>query len=247
MQDEAWNTLLDGENVCPVTLDDSPALAAAFAPLREARQQQKAFVVAQLGLSLDGRIATESGDSKYINGQHALTHLHRLRALVDAVIVGAGTARADDPQLTVRLCAGDHPARVVIDPHGTIPASAKVWTDTDSRCLVFGGADDLPAHVERLSGSERTIPVAEIVRTLSERGLTRLLVEGGADTLGRFLAAGAVDSLHLLYGRVILGSGRAGVSLPPISALSEARRPAGCTHVFPDGDLLVTCNMQERH
>ena len=243
MQDEAWKSLLTGDEHA-VAADTREPLLAVFGPLQDARKHQRPCIVAQLGLSLDGRIATQTGDSKYINGRHALTHLHRLRALVDAVVIGAGTARADDPQLPVRHCAGAHPARVVIDPQGSIPATAKVWTDDGNRCLVFGGAADLPAHVERLAAPGGGIPVAGIVESLAAQGLHRLLIEGGADTLGRFLTAGYVDSLHLLYGRVILGSGRIGVSLPPIQSLSQALRPQGCAHVFPDGDLLVTCDLK---
>ena len=83
------------------------------------------MVVGQIGQSLDGRIATESGHSKYINGPAGLTHLHRLRALVDAVVIGVGTAIADDPQLTVRRVAGQQPARVVIDPNGRLGSKAQ--------------------------------------------------------------------------------------------------------------------------
>ena len=77
-------------------------------------------VVGQCGQSIDARIATASGHSHYINGAEGLAHLHRLRALVDAVVVGVGTALADDPQLTVRRVAGPNPARVVIDPNGRL-------------------------------------------------------------------------------------------------------------------------------
>ncbi|HEV7823266.1 MAG TPA: RibD family protein, partial [Burkholderiales bacterium] len=86
------------------------------------------IVVGQIGQSLDGRIATASGHSRYINGPAGLCHLHRLRSLVDAVLVGVGTALADDPQLTVRHVAGPHPARVVLDPKGRLAGCAKVFT-----------------------------------------------------------------------------------------------------------------------
>ena len=85
-------------------------------------------VVGQIGQSIDGRIATVTGHSKYINGPAGLAHLHRLRALVDAVLVGIGTAIADDPQLTVRRVAGPSPARIVLDPRGRLPSDA---TDPD--------------------------------------------------------------------------------------------------------------------
>src|SRR5207342_1513259 len=82
--------------------------------------------------------ATESGHSKYINGPAGLTH-HRLRALVDAVVIGVGTAIADDPQLTVRRVAGPSPARVVVDPNGRLPRTARLFDADGSRRLVLTG------------------------------------------------------------------------------------------------------------
>ena len=108
-------------------------------------------VVGQIGQSIDGRIATVTGHSKYINGPAGLAHLHRLRALVDAVLVGIGTAVADDPLLTVRRCAGPSPARIVLDPRGRLSPDAKVLADDGIRRLVIvadGVAPKLPAGVE---------------------------------------------------------------------------------------------------
>ena len=244
MQDQAWRRVIKDEVAEVPSEPASCALLRAFEPLVAARRADAPYVIAQLGLSLDGRIATESGESRYINGTDALEHLHRIRALTDAVIVGAGTVEADDPQLNVRHCAGSDPARVVIDPNGRISAQAKVWADTGARRIVIGGADELPDGVERLciSGDDDGLPVTTIMAQLAGIGLRRVLVEGGADTLGRFLAAGAVDSLHLLYGRVIIGSGKPGLVLPPIDSLDDAARPRTDTHVFDDGDVLVACH-----
>ena len=110
--------------------------ADLFGPLRKGTVDDL-VVVGQIGQSLDGRIATESGHSKYINGPAGLVHLHRLRALVDAVVVGVGTAIADDPQLTVRRVAGPQPARVVIDPKGRLCADAQVFADDGVRRLLI--------------------------------------------------------------------------------------------------------------
>src|SRR5215471_15173199 len=96
-----------------------------FGPLRAGRVDDL-VVVGQIGQSLDGRAATATGHSHYINGSDGLDHLHRLRAIVDAVVVGVGTALADDPLLTVRRVAGPHPARVVVDPRGRLHASARL-------------------------------------------------------------------------------------------------------------------------
>src|SRR5262249_59875864 len=93
-------------------------------------------IVGQLGQSLDGRIATNSGHSKYINCEAGLDHLHRLRALMDAVVIGGGTALADDPQLTVRRVFGPNPARGILDPPGRLGPNARVLTDDGTRPLV---------------------------------------------------------------------------------------------------------------
>src|SRR4026207_536088 len=121
-----------------------------FGPLRHGRTDEL-VAVGQIGQSLDGRGAAETGHSHYINGTEGLAHLHRLRALVDAVVVGVGTALADDPQLTVRRVAGPHPARVVIDPNGRLIPSAKLLADDGTRRVVFTGTHatpNLPAGVE---------------------------------------------------------------------------------------------------
>src|SRR5436190_3423572 len=121
-----------------------------FGPLRQGAVDHL-VVVGQIGQSIDGRIATVTGHSKYINGPAGLAHLHRLRALVDAVLVGIGTAVADDPQLTVRRCEGPSPARIVLDPRGRLRPDARVLTDDDVRRIVItaeGVRPNLGAGVE---------------------------------------------------------------------------------------------------
>ncbi|WP_316014887.1 RibD family protein [Roseobacter sp. HKCCA0434] len=223
------------------------ATSKAPAPLLPDRFRKGAVVIAQLGQTLDGRIATVTGASKYINGTAALDHLHRLRAEVDAVIVGVGTAIADDPQLTVRRCEGAHPARVVIDPNGRVPASLGMFGDGEAEVLVVtrpGG--DVPDGADRIEVEERdgALPPAAILAALRARGLARILLEGGADTLARFLDADAVDLLHILMAPMILGSGKAGLALAPVERLDQARRPQTRVHVFEDGDVLFTCDLR---
>src|ERR1700745_1197533 len=121
-----------------------------FGPLREGTVDEL-VVVGQIGQSIDGRIATVTGHSKYINGPAGLAHLHRLRALVDAVRVGIGTAVADDPQLTVRRVAGPSPARIVLDPRGRLPPDARVLAPDGVRRIVItaqGVRPSLPEDVE---------------------------------------------------------------------------------------------------
>lgn len=218
--------------------------ASVLAPLRAAPRRAP-IVVAQLGQTLDGRIATVTGASKYISGREALKHLHRLRAAVDAVVVGVGTVIADDPQLTVRMVSGRNPVRVVIDPSGRMPADARMLHDGAGPVIVVTASDRVPEPAEalRLGPAGGAFAPAEIVDALAARGLRRILVEGGADTLSRFLDAGSIDILHVLVAPMILGSGKAGLSMRPVAALDEALRPKTGVHLFADGDVLFTCTL----
>ena len=211
-------------------------MSALFGPL-VAPETADALVIAQLGQSLDGRIATHTGQSKYISGEAGLLHLHRLRCLVDAVVIGIGTALADDPLLTVRLCAGEHPARVIIDPSGRVPARLRMLREPGGRIIVVTAMETrlaLPDTVEivRLPCASGHIEPAAIVAALRERGLKRLLIEGGAQTLSRFVQAGALDRLHILVAPIILGSGQPGLDLPRIDSLDEAIRPNVTAHLI---------------
>lgn len=224
--------------------DDSTAL------MRLTRHKgPEPVVIGQLGQSLDGRIATPTGASKYINGQEALRHLHAIRAQVDAVIVGVGTAVADDPKLTTRHVEGSNPARIVLDPHGRMPADLTMISDgeADVYAVTCQGVTP-PAGAKQIAlqcdGTGRISP-DQIIRALAARGMTRLLVEGGAETLARFLNAGAIDELHLMLAPIVLGSGKTGLNLAPIETLDEALRPTVRTMRFRDGDMLCMCDFAE--
>ncbi|PAU76950.1 RibD family protein [Halomonas salipaludis] len=191
-------------------------------------------VVAQLGQSLDGRIATHSGHSHYINGVESRVHLHRLRALVDAVLVGAGTADEDDPQLSVRHIAGRQPLRVVLDPRGRVPAARRVFQDPTLATLhLLGegaaapdGVGDHVSHRWLARDAEGRVAPQAIIAALQQAGCRRVLIEGGGQTVSQFIAAGCVDRLHLLVAPLLIGSGRPGLSLPVIDTLDQALRPS---------------------
>jgi diaminohydroxyphosphoribosylaminopyrimidine deaminase/5-amino-6-(5-phosphoribosylamino)uracil reductase len=223
-----------------------PHYSDIFLPILNASADQP-FVVAQLGQSLDGRIATVTGESRWINGESTLEHLHRLRAHVDAVVVGVGTAQADNPLLTVRRVDGPSPARVVLDLGGRLSTNARCLADDGTERLVFGPARaGLPRGVDCIdlgNGESRLCPRA-IANALFQRGLKRILIEGGAWTVSRFIEARAIDRLHMLVAPVILGSGKNGIDLTPIESLDDALRPPAAAYVRDDGEVIFDCDLR---
>lgn len=229
-------------------------MTSIFSPF-QAGTVERPFIVAQLGQSLDGRIATVTGDSKYINGEAALDHLHQIRAHVDAVVVGIGTVLADDPMLTVRRASGRNPARVVIDPRGRLPHDSVCLNgDDDARRIVVrreGNQTALPAGVESLeipgsANDDAPIAPAAIVAALGRTGFARILIEGGARTISDFIEAGCVDRLHMLVAPLLIGSGKPGLSLPVIEKLSSALRPVTQAYLLTGGDVLFDCDLRRQ-
>lgn len=189
------------------------------------------LVIGQLGQTLDGRIATAGGHSHYVNGPVALDHLHRLRALADAVLVGAGTLRGDDPALTVRRCRGENPVRIVLTGGGPVPRDRKVFADGAATTLVTGV--DLPCE----AGEGGIVSARSVLDSLAAIGLDVVLIEGGAVTLSRFLAAGCLDRLHLLVAPTVLGSGRPGIMLDEVQSMDQVIRFTASRHDLGEDTL----------
>ena len=184
-----------------------------------------------------GRIAhTVSGESRAINGDEGIAHLHRLRACVDAVVIGVDTAIWDDPLLTVRYVDGKSPARIVIDPNGRLPRGARLLAD-DGINRIMIGLETAPAIPDceqiRLPSVEGRIAPHHILAALSQRGFHRVLIEGGPKTVGAFLADGCIDRLHVIVAPLLIGSGRSSIELAPVERLAHAVRPP--TRVYPLG------------
>jgi diaminohydroxyphosphoribosylaminopyrimidine deaminase/5-amino-6-(5-phosphoribosylamino)uracil reductase len=194
-----------------------------------------ASVTLKLATSLDGRIATASGESRWITGPQARETVHRLRAEHDAVLVGVETALADDPELTVRLegWSGAQPARVVLDSRQRLADGCKlvvtarhiptyvVSTTPPEPRLLEAGVRVLRVHA---AGGDRP-ELRDVVEALAREGLRRLFVEGGGQVAGSFLRCGLVDRIEWFRAPMVIGGeGRPGIGALALSALAEAPR-----------------------
>jgi diaminohydroxyphosphoribosylaminopyrimidine deaminase/5-amino-6-(5-phosphoribosylamino)uracil reductase len=202
--------------------------AGFFSRVRSGRP----MVTLKLATSLDGRIATASGESRWITGPAARERTHLLRATHDAILVGAATVLADDPQLTCRLPGLDHrsPVRVALDRNLAIPPAARLVTEARQVAtwiVTAAGSDPERRDILQRAGVELIdaapdaagrIDLADALGRLGERGLTRLLVEGGGRLAAALLRAGLVDRLVWLHAPLLLG----GDGVPSVNALALA-------------------------
>ena len=208
------------------------------------------ITVGHLGQSLDGFIATHAGESQYVTGEENILHLHRMRALCDAVIVGAGTVAADDPQLTTRHVSGPSPLRVVLDPTRRLAEHYKVFND-DSAVTWYVCAKSQTRADETHFGRANVVAIDEgpdgvdvntLLRLLHARGCHRIFVEGGGVTVSMFLEANLLDRLQIAIAPLLIGDGRPAIRLPARTTLSDCHRPR--YRVFRMGaDVLFDCEI----
>jgi riboflavin-specific deaminase-like protein len=234
---------------CLVT-DEAHELFDLYVPL----QLQTDLIIGQIGQSLDGRIATENGQSHYVTGPEDIKRLHRLRALVDAVIVGAGTIASDNPRLTVREIEGNNPARVVLDPNNRLDINSHVFSDGAAPTLIIQKDSNIQSrnatNVEAITlptvTNENNFDVFDprtVLMALKNLGLRRVLIEGGGITLSHFLQAGTLNRLHITVAPILIGSGRSAVILKPIQSLEKAIRPP-CRYFHLGKDILFDLDLR---
>src|ERR687898_256242 len=205
-------------------------------------------VVLKYAQTLDGRIATANGDSKWISGEGERAISHALRAACDAVLVGVGTVVTDDPQLTVRMVAGASPVRVVLDSTLRTPPTARVLDD-DATTIIFATDRVSPERREELRSRQvavRTVPAGpsgvdleSVLNDLRVDGVRSLLVEGGARVITAMLAAGVADRLIVAVAPTIVGTGTEAVGHLGIATVDSGLRLTNRSlHVLAD-DMLI--------
>jgi len=223
--DAGWEAMLPADDPRRAPID-------LYLPICSANAARP-VTVGHLGQSLDGFIATHAGESRWVTGEENILHAHRLRALCDAVIVGAGTIAVDDPQLTTRLVSGPNPLRVVLDPTRRLAEHYRVFNDDAAETLYACGrsltrADECRfgrATIVSVDDTAGRFDVAELLRLLRGRGCTRIFVEGGGVTVSMFLEANLLDRLHMAIAPLLIGNGRPAVRLPARAALGDCHRP----------------------
>jgi riboflavin-specific deaminase-like protein len=245
----AWRPHAGFELLLPAD-DPRRAMIDLYLPICSATHANP-ITVGHLGQSLDGFIATHSGESQYVTGEENILHLHRMRALCDVVVVGAGTVAADNPQLTTRHVTGPNPLRVVFDPSRRLAAEYRIFHDADAptlyactRTLVAPGETHVGrAAILGLDAGSAGEQVVELLGALRDRGGRRIFVEGGGVTVSAFLEANLLDRLHVAIAPLIIGDGRPAIRLPARATLSDCHRPR--YRVFRmGGDVLFDCDLR---
>lgn len=212
------------------------------------------FVIAKFAMSLDGKIATRTGDSKYLTNPQSREYVHRIRDQVDAILVGAGTIRADDPLLTTRLAeGGKNPLRVVLDTRLSLPLTAQVVATTATApTLVFTGEQVEQTRVQQFRAKgvdiqsvscdeDGRLNLRQVFRNLGERGMLSVLLEGGAEVNGTAFRARLVDKILVFLAPLIIGGkdARSPVEGEGSATLNEALRVANITTQQFDNDILI--------
>jgi diaminohydroxyphosphoribosylaminopyrimidine deaminase / 5-amino-6-(5-phosphoribosylamino)uracil reductase len=194
------------------------------------------LVIAKAAMSLDGKIATRTGDSKWITSEAARREAHKLRAYADAIMVGANTVIRDNPQLTLRHgIRGKQPWRVVVDGRGRTPRTAKLFRDAHRECTIVLTTSISPApwrrsisrsgtHVFVVKGSKGHMDLRAALRVLGKIDITSVLVEGGGELLGALFDSRLVDKVALFYAPIILG-GRNAITAVAGEGAAKVKNP----------------------
>ena len=233
-----------------VTVEESSVAAELVEAFAKHVRTGLPFVTAKFAMSLDGKLATRTGDSRWISGEGSRRRAHGLRAQSDAVMIGIGTALADDPRLTARepdRGSEREPLRVVVDSAGRLPPDAAMLAEPGATLVAVAAEGrgkalaEAGAEVAVLPGAGGRVDLGGLLAALGARGVTSVLVEGGAELLGALFDGHHVDKVVAFVAPVVIG----GAEAPSVvggrgpERLADALRLRGVRYEPVDGDLMV--------
>jgi diaminohydroxyphosphoribosylaminopyrimidine deaminase/5-amino-6-(5-phosphoribosylamino)uracil reductase len=251
----------EGVEVTVVPADDELAIRARLAnqAFRKHARTGRPWVLFKSAMTLDGKVATQTGDSKWISGESSRARAHRWRATVDAVAVGVGTALADDPQLTSRVeGVARQPTRVVFDSTARLPLDSQlVGAAREQRLIVVttraaprGAGEALEsagAEVVVTAGENEPARVRDALDRLGELGMASILLEGGPHLAGAFFDAGEIDEVRLFLAPLLLGGRQARDPLEGegVEHIADALRAQTLECEKVEDDLLISARLKE--
>jgi diaminohydroxyphosphoribosylaminopyrimidine deaminase / 5-amino-6-(5-phosphoribosylamino)uracil reductase len=220
------------------------------APYLKLLGHARPWIIAKWAMTLDGKLAARSGDSRWISGPASRQRVHQLRSRMDAILVGAGTARADDPHLTVRPAGPRTPVRIVLDSQAALPLDSHlVRTAREAPVLIAAGPDATQQRCQALQqrgcevwiGQAREQRLGELLDELGRRRMTNVLVEGGAQVLGALFDAGMIDEVHVFVAAKLIGGASA---VSPLAGVGLGQMQQAVPLQYPvieilDGDVYV--------
>jgi len=229
------------------------------APYLKLLEKGRPWIIAKWAMTLDGKIAAHTGDSRWISGEESRAIVHELRGRVDAIMIGAGTAKADDPQLTARPPGPRTAIRIVVDDRASLDLEGKLAvTAREIPVVIAAAADASPIYVSQLrdlgcdvlllEGASRRERLLALLNELGRRRLTNVLVEGGAALLGELFDAGEIDEAAVFIAPKLIGGPAApgpigGAGLAKMAEALELDDPKRC---FVGDDVFITGHVRRR-
>ena len=203
-------------------------------------RKNKKLVIAQIGQSIDGRIALNNGNSHYINNPKSIIYLHCLRSISDAIIVGSNTIKKDDPLLTTRKIKGTNPKRIIIDGSLSLNNKYKIFNDGNENIIFTKSNKNIRLNNSTIIRLKEKNFTKNLITQLKKLKYKNILVEGGSKTISELINNKYIDILQFMIAPILIGSGINSLNLKEISNLNKAIRPK---HNFNELDNEIIVNL----
>ena len=188
-------------------------------------RKNKKLVIAQIGQSIDGRIALNNGNSHYINNPKSIIYLHCLRSISDAIIVGSNTIKKDDPLLTTRKIKGKNPKRIIIDGSLSLNNKYKIFNDGNENIIFTKSNKNIKLNNSTIIRLKEKNFTKNFITQIKKLKYKNILVEGGSKTISELINNKYIDILQFMIAPILIGSGINSLNLKEISNLNKAIRP----------------------